>query len=189
MKLTVLGATMSLLLLAPVNLTHSSLSGGVNKAATLVTTGKLNSHIGIPHRIKAPRVITTTPLLLEDEESRFNQKREEEGLRDQVPVPCDTAASYLDHAVIDTRKLEGTHLIIIGRLGRGEKSGRLDRIRLSNVEEYVRRRGSGLKFVLAQGSKVEGLGRMEVYLAGRLLYIMPFETNAKGFCLPGREGW
>jgi hypothetical protein len=108
---------------------------------------------------------------------------------DALPVPCDTAASYLDFAVIDTRKLEGTYLIMIARLGNGETSRRLNQRRLTVVEEYVLRRGSDLKYVLAEGRRVRGRGRIELYVGGQLVRVLPFEQNADGYCLPGREGW
>ena len=108
---------------------------------------------------------------------------------DQIPAPCDTAASYLDFAVIDARKREGTYLIIIARLGTGENSKNLNRRRLSVVEEYVLRRGNDLRYVLAEGRRVRGFGRIELYVGGELARVLPFEKNASGYCLPGREGW
>jgi hypothetical protein len=108
---------------------------------------------------------------------------------DQIPVPCDTAASYLDFAVIDARKHEGTYLIIIARPGTGENLKNLSQRRLSVVEEYVLRRGKDLKYVLAEGRQVKGLGRIELYVGGELARVLPFEKNASGYCLPGREGW
>ena len=106
----------------------------------------------------------------------------------QVPMECEAAASRLDFAVIDTKKSPDTYLIIVARLGTGEPAN-LNQIRLSNAKEYVLRRGTDLKYVLAVGDRTSGLGRLEVYVGGRLTQIMPFEKNAKGYCLPGREGW
>jgi hypothetical protein len=106
----------------------------------------------------------------------------------QVPMGCDAAAGRLDFAVIDTKKSPDTYLIIVARLGTGEP-GNLNQIRLANAREYVLRRGTDLKYVLAVGERTSGLGRLEVYVGGRLAQIMPFEKNAKGYCLPGREGW
>lgn len=117
-----------------------------------------------------------------------HQRVSNESSLDQVPVECDAAAGRLDDAVIETRRIEGAYLIIIARLGAGEPS-RLNQIRLANVEEYVLRRGSDLKYVLAQGTRVKGLGRIELYIGGRLARVMPLQKNAKGYCLPRREGW
>lgn len=100
----------------------------------------------------------------------------------QWPMECEGAASRLDFAVIDTKKIEGGYLIIIARLGDGEQST-LNQARLAGVEEYILRRGSDLKYVLAQGARVKGLGRVEVYVGGRLKEIMPFKKNAKGYCI------
>ncbi|HKB68091.1 MAG TPA: hypothetical protein VKC61_19685 [Pyrinomonadaceae bacterium] len=107
---------------------------------------------------------------------------------DQWPMECEGAATRLDFAVVNTRKLEGAYLILIARLGTGEFSSSLNQARLSGVEEYVRRTGSDLKYVLAQGSRVKGLGRLEIYVGGKLADIMPLRKNAKGYCIPGRDG-
>ena len=106
----------------------------------------------------------------------------------RIPTSCESAAAILDFAVIDIKKLPDTYLIIVSRPGKGE-TGTVTRIRLANAEEYVLRRGSDLKYVLATGRRTSGLGRLEIYVAGRLHAIMPFKKNAKSHCLPGREGW
>jgi hypothetical protein len=107
---------------------------------------------------------------------------------DQWPMECEGAATRLDFAVVNTRKIEGAYLILIARLGTGETSRSLNQARLSGAEEYVLRRGSDLKYVLAQGSRVKGLGRLEIYVGGQLAEIMPLRKNAKGYCIPGRDG-
>ena len=107
---------------------------------------------------------------------------------DQWPMECEGAATRLDFAVVNTRKLEGAYLILIARLGTGESSRSLNQARLSGVEEFVRRTGSDLKYVLAQGSRVKGLGRLEIYVGGQLADIMPLRKNAKGYCIAGRNG-
>jgi len=121
---------------------------------------------------------------------RIEQKGQEQTPKslDQWPMECEGAAERLDFAVVNTRKLEGAYLILIARLGSGEFSRSLNQARLSIVEEYVLRRGSDLKYVLAQGSRVKGLGRLEVYVGGQLADIMPLRKNAKGYCIPGRDG-
>jgi len=105
---------------------------------------------------------------------------------DQWPMECEGAATRLDVAVINTRKLEGAYLILVARLGSGEVSRTLNQTRLKSVEQYVLRRGADLKYVLAQGSRLKGLGRIEVYVGGQLAEIMPLRKNAKGFCTAGR---
>ena len=107
---------------------------------------------------------------------------------DQWPMECEGAATRLDLAVVNTKKIEGAYLILLARLGTGEFSGSLNQARLAGVEEYVLRRGSDLKYVLAQGSRVKGLGRIEIYVGGQLAEIMPLRKNAKGYCIPGRAG-
>ena len=106
----------------------------------------------------------------------------------QWPMECEGAAARLDFAVIDTKKIEGGYLIVVARLGDGELSTRLNQTRLTVIKEYILRRGSDLKYVLAQGARVKGLGRVEVYVGGRLKEIMPYKKNAKTHCIQA-EGW
>jgi hypothetical protein len=103
----------------------------------------------------------------------------------QEVMPCSSAIEYLDFAMIGTRKLEGAYLIIIARLGAGETSSRLNKRRLFIVDEYIKRNNSDLKYVLAEGSRVNGLGRIELYVGGQLSYAMPLVKNARGYCFPG----
>jgi hypothetical protein len=106
---------------------------------------------------------------------------------DQVPMGCEGAAARLDFAVIEANKLDGAYLIIIARLGTGEVSSNLNQTRLAVAKEYVLRRGADLKYVLAQGERVKGLGRLELYVGGKLYDVLPLKRNAKGYCLPEQE--
>jgi hypothetical protein len=106
---------------------------------------------------------------------------------DQRPMECEGAATRLDFAVIETEKLQDAYLIIVARLGKGERPYLSD-IRLSAVREYILRSGPDLKYVMAKGSKVKGLGRIELYVGGRLTQVMPIRHNAKGFWTPADAG-
>ena len=106
----------------------------------------------------------------------------------QAPASCEAAAANLDFAVIETKKLPNTYLIIVARPGKDEPSN-LNRGRLAAAEEYVLRRGTDFKYVVAAGERTSDLGRLELYVNGRLYAILPYEKNAKGHCIPGREGW
>ena len=138
----------------------------------------------------AQREESTQPPKFSAGYSRFpaGQKNEQKAPQslDQWPMECEGAATRLDFAVIDTQKLEGAYLIIIARLGTGEFSRSLNQTRLANAKEYVLRRGSALKYVLAEGSRVKGLGRLELYVGGQLAETLPLRKNAKGYCVPGR---
>jgi hypothetical protein len=106
----------------------------------------------------------------------------------QTPATCESAAATLDFAVIETKKTPDTYLIIVARLGKDEPSN-LNRGRLAVTEEYVLRRGTDFNYVVAAGERTSGLGRLELYVNGRLHSILPYEKNARSHCIPGREGW
>ena len=163
-------------------------------SASLVTH-KLEAQVTVPGRESSIAVeqiekSSHRPNRYEDyPRSRIEQKGQGQTPKslDQWPMECEGAATRLDFAVVNSRKLEGAYLILIARLGAGEFSRSLNQARLSSVEEYVLRRGSDLKYVLAQGSRVKGLGRLEVYVGGKLADIIPLRKNAKGYCIPGRD--
>ena len=98
------------------------------------------------------------------------------------PVSCERAMSDLDVSLIEMLKLKDSYLIVIARLGTGEHSNRLNRYRLEGVEEYMKRKLPDVKYVLAEGKRVKGLGRVELYVGGKLLRTMPIKKNAKGYC-------
>ena len=97
------------------------------------------------------------------------------------PVSCDDVLLYLDDAVRRAKEMKDTYLIVIARLGKGETARRLNQTRLLAIESYIKRKGTS-KYLLAEGNKTDGLGRIELYVGGRLLHTMPIVKNAKTFC-------
>ena len=78
---------------------------------------------------------------------------------------------------------EGESLIIIARLGNGDRRANLNSQRLYAVKEHLSRHGFPAdKIVLAEGEKVSGTGRVEFYVAGKLTHVMTAVRN-QGFCI------
>lgn len=98
----------------------------------------------------------------------------------EKPINCETFQALLDFAIIDWRRLEGTHMIIITRLGTGETDKRLHRLRHYYVEEYIQKRD--VRYVFAAGERVKGYGRFEVYVGGRLNMSVPIQKGARRLC-------
>src|SRR5205085_4536511 len=69
----------------------------------------------------------------------------------QQPVNCEDVLLYMDEAIIKVRKMEDTYLIVIARLGMGERSRQISRIRLNSIENYLKR-FPDIKYVTAEGS-------------------------------------
>jgi hypothetical protein len=68
-------------------------------------------------------------------------------------------------------------IIIIARLGNGESSHNLARLRLREVTEYLNRTFSGERIVVAEGERVRGPGQLEFYVAGKLHSIFRIKRN------------
>src|SRR5258705_2314641 len=62
------------------------------------------------------------------------------------------------------------YVIAIARLGNGERISELNRRRLHTVRQYFIARGvPSDRLVVAQGERVNGYGRFEIYLHGELI--------------------
>lgn len=152
----------------------ASVGGVFSTPAQLVQSdGQTNCFVGkqVDFAILAKQSLSAVP-----------QRKLETKLLEQWPMECEGAATRLDFAVIETKKIQGAYLIIIARLGDGEFSCHLNGKRLAVIQEYVVRRGSDLKYVLAQGARVKGLGRTELYVGGQLKEILPYKKNATSHC-------
>ena len=76
----------------------------------------------------------------------------------------------------------GSNIILIARLGEGESSRELNRRRLFNATTYLSIiKRSSIEVIQAEGEPVkEGLGRIEIYVNGRLFR---FEDGSAGILL------
>lgn len=110
-------------------------------------------------------------------------------LQNGLFLSCDDAVARQDYAVseaLDALKNEGDKeqigpvLIVILRQSVEERSQKLLKERLQNLEQYFRDRGSRLKsqhVLVAVGPAVEGYGRIEYYIFGRLNETIYFRKN------------
>ena len=70
------------------------------------------------------------------------------------------------------------YLILVARLGRGEKNRDLNRRRLHNVSERLKAAGiEAKKIVVAESERISGLGRVEVYAGGRMVESLRVKHN------------
>jgi hypothetical protein len=105
----------------------------------------------------------------------------------QKPTPnnCEQHSASLD--LVREEALRGSAkdgvVIAIARLGTGESSRELSRRRLENVRAYLRGQGiSGNRLVAAEGEKVNGYGRVEMYVAGKLMETL-YASRNKDLCV------
>lgn len=71
-------------------------------------------------------------------------------------------------------------LIVIARLGEGEQNREINRRRLHNVRtylsEYVHARAPET-IITAEGERVNGYGRIELYVGGKLFHVLTIPRN------------
>jgi len=93
-----------------------------------------------------------------------------------TPNNCEDALAILDDTVIDGQKDKQSNFIVIARLGNGERAQRLNRERLHAVMLYFKNKNES-RVVLASGTRAKGLGRVELYVAGKLFHVIAFPKN------------
>lgn len=104
------------------------------------------------------------------------------------PTNCENHIAVLEAAHHDAGK-DGL-IIVIARLGAGEDRPDLNRRRLYNARayltEYLNLRAPET-IVTAEGEQVKGYGRIELYVGGKLYYVLALKRNADlivGSCEP-----
>ncbi len=81
--------------------------------------------------------------------------------------------------IVPTELAEGRKTIVIARLGNGERSRELNRRRLFNVQTFLSRYKTigAENIIAAEGEKVRGYGRVEIYVGGKLLETLTVLKN------------
>lgn len=93
------------------------------------------------------------------------------------PVDCERATLYMEDAMIRAHEA-GSYLVVIARPGDGERSRRLNARRVNAVRAFLGRSSrSRLKSVVAEGERAKGYGRLEIYVGGKLLFVLPLSRN------------
>jgi hypothetical protein len=95
------------------------------------------------------------------------------------PVNCESDIAILDGA--SNQAGEKGLIIVIARLGDGDHNRDLNRRRLHNVHTYLTQwdgRRNPANVITAQGDRVKGYGRVELYVAGKLYWVVLIRPNA-----------
>ena len=85
---------------------------------------------------------------------------------------CESNIARLD--TVDSEAGEDRLIIVIARLGNGERSRSFNHRRLHNLRTYLRvvRGRAAESIVTAEGARARGRGRLEIYVGGRLIDVL-----------------
>jgi hypothetical protein len=108
------------------------------------------------------------------------------------PDNCEGNSARLDVVRNKSREAVGNKVTIaIARLGSGEQSRELNRRRLYTIRAYLTAMGlSPQRLITAEGERVDGYGRIEVYIGGELVEVLSVERCKDlpvGICDNGLE--
>lgn len=95
-------------------------------------------------------------------------------------VDCEGIMMRLDFVAIADRDTATNHqpIIVVARLGRGERLRGLNRRRLDQVANYLNRSVPKQKLVTVEGSRVGGLGQLEFFVGGKLHSVFKVRRNS-----------
>jgi len=106
-----------------------------------------------------------------------------------IPVSCQTSENNIASMEVlakmaSEQTKDGGVLIVVARLGKGERSREYNRRRLYNVREFLKNysRIQPENIVVAEGERVAGFGQIEFYLGGERIGKFLFERD-KDLCL------
>ena len=90
---------------------------------------------------------------------------------------CESNKAYFDSVAVAAGS-DGL-IILIARLGNGEISGVYNRLRLHNISTYLNyiREIPNKRILRAEGERVRGRGRVEVYVSGKLMIVFTVGRN------------
>jgi hypothetical protein len=95
------------------------------------------------------------------------------------PSGCENIKHALDYTMLDAKNSQNSKIIFIFYLGKGEFSKNLTALRMSNIEKFLQAEIPNLKpFVMAEGKRRDGLGKIEIYTKGELNWELFFNKNA-----------
>src|SRR5690349_3184608 len=95
----------------------------------------------------------------------------------RAAVDCETASRYLGSAVELAQEWNSEYIIVIVRLGRGEKANLLPK-RAQAVRWFLKQHSSA-KVEVASGEPLGELGLVEIFLSGRKIYSLPVGRNER----------
>lgn len=95
----------------------------------------------------------------------------------EIANNCESNIARLDR--IHSRAGHNGLVIVIARLGNGERSRGLNRRRLYNIRTYLNEnRGRALRTIItAEGERANDRGRLEIYVAGELVDVLGVERG------------
>ena len=91
---------------------------------------------------------------------------------------CESAKAEFDLISVVANERD-SNVIIISRLGKGEYSKAVSRLRLAQIRDHLMmvRAYSSDRVVTAEGERVKGLGLVEVYIKGKPFIIYRMKRN------------
>ena len=127
------------------------------------------------------KILASVVLLITVVSTVASQQASMASSTNERPGNCESNSAQLDRVRNEASSgiEKGEVIIAIGRLGKEEVSRELNRRRLYSVQAYLGKRAGvpEKSIVVGEGQHVEGYGRVELYVGGKLLNVLLAEPN------------
>lgn len=99
------------------------------------------------------------------------------------PDYCEATLRGLEDVFVEANKQQtkDAYLLIIMRLGKGERTTSYES-RRKHMEAWTKRY-YGEKYIIAGGNRAVDAGRAEIYVNGKLFFVLGFKWNHKYICM------
>lgn len=94
---------------------------------------------------------------------------------------CETGLLRFDESLLAAKEFPDSHLIIVIHRGKEEKK-KINRYRLKVLENLAKIRKPTVNYLFTEGNLSEGIGRVDLYVSGKLYRQIYYDKNAKTFC-------
>jgi len=102
-----------------------------------------------------------------------------DAIEKEEPSGCEYIKHSLSDSLIEAKQNENSSIIFIFYLGKKDSVKNVTERRIKNIETYLKAEIPDLKqFVIAEGKRRNGLGKVEIYIKGNLVWQLFFRKNA-----------
>jgi hypothetical protein len=102
---------------------------------------------------------------------------------DPQTADCEQALSAMDKAILEVTEAQDAAnvIIVISRLGKKETNFKLHSTRIDFVEKHLGRQKE-IPIITAIGNRTNGIGQVEIYVKGKLFWVLGIEKDKRHFC-------
>jgi hypothetical protein len=101
---------------------------------------------------------------------------------EEVSTTCEYIKNALDYSIVDWTNRKDTSIIFIFHRGATENGKTIIKARMNLIEEYLNSKNGEISHVFAEGKPTTGLGRIDIFIEGKLRWQIVARKNDANIC-------